>query len=42
MELLGDESWWFPRWLDRALPSVDVEGEAEAAAPEEERVLEPV
>lgn len=28
MELLGDRNWWLPRWLDRILPHVDVEGEA--------------
>jgi RND superfamily putative drug exporter len=27
MTLLGDRAWWLPRWLDRALPNVDVEGE---------------
>jgi RND superfamily putative drug exporter len=27
MSLLGDRAWWLPRWLDRALPNVDVEGE---------------
>ncbi|MFE3830245.1 MMPL family transporter [Streptomyces sp. NPDC059092] len=26
--LLGKKAWWLPRWLDRALPNVDVEGEA--------------
>ena len=26
MELLGDANWWLPRWLDRILPRVDVEG----------------
>jgi RND superfamily putative drug exporter len=26
MELLGDRNWWLPRWLDRILPKVDVEG----------------
>ena len=26
MELLGDRNWWLPRWLDRILPNVDVEG----------------
>ncbi len=26
MELLGDKNWWLPRWLDRLLPTVDVEG----------------
>jgi putative drug exporter of the RND superfamily len=25
MSLLGDANWWLPRWLDRALPVVDVE-----------------
>lgn len=23
----GDKAWWFPAWLDRALPHFDVEGE---------------
>ncbi|WP_265520139.1 MMPL family transporter [Oerskovia flava] len=27
LALLGDKAWWMPRWLDRALPSFDVEGE---------------
>ena len=26
MELLGDRNWWMPRWLDRLLPNVNVEG----------------
>jgi RND superfamily putative drug exporter len=26
MELLGDRNWWLPRWLDRVLPRLDVEG----------------
>ena len=26
MELLGDRNWWLPRWLDRILPNIDVEG----------------
>ncbi len=25
--LLGDAAWWLPKWLDRLLPNVDVEGE---------------
>jgi putative drug exporter of the RND superfamily len=25
MALLGDANWWLPRWLDRALPVVDIE-----------------
>jgi RND superfamily putative drug exporter len=32
MELLGDGNWWLPRWLDRLLPNVDIEGHAEDAA----------
>ena len=26
MELLGDKNWWLPRWLDRILPHVNIEG----------------
>lgn len=28
MHLLGDSAWWIPKWLDRILPNVDVEGAA--------------
>ncbi|WP_053744968.1 MMPL family transporter [Streptomyces sp. NRRL WC-3618] len=28
LALLGKRAWWLPKWLDRALPNVDVEGEA--------------
>ena len=38
MELLGDANWWLPRWLDRALPKVAVEGEDLEARPELETV----
>jgi RND superfamily putative drug exporter len=27
LALLGDKAWYMPRWLDRVLPSFDVEGE---------------
>ncbi|HOQ53149.1 MAG TPA: MMPL family transporter [Micropruina sp.] len=27
MKLLGTHAWWLPRWLDRHLPMVDIEGE---------------
>nr|WP_216853003.1 MMPL family transporter [Phytoactinopolyspora halotolerans] len=27
LTLLGRRAWWLPRWLDRLLPNVDVEGE---------------
>jgi RND superfamily putative drug exporter len=33
MELLGDRNWWLPRWLDRLLPRIDVEGETVVAEP---------
>ena len=26
MALLGDRNWWIPKWLDRVLPKIDVEG----------------
>ncbi|MET0736026.1 MAG: MMPL family transporter, partial [Microbacterium sp.] len=28
MDLLGRSAWWLPKWLDRILPDVDVEGAA--------------
>ncbi len=28
MFLLGERNWWIPRWLDRVLPRLDVEGGA--------------
>jgi RND superfamily putative drug exporter len=28
MHLLGPAAWWFPRWLSRLLPNVDIEGAA--------------
>ncbi len=27
LKLLGDKAWWMPRWLDRVLPSFDIEGD---------------
>jgi putative drug exporter of the RND superfamily len=49
MELLGDKNWWLPRWLDRLLPTINVEGHpddvdefAEAVGSAEEPELEPV
>ena len=26
MELLGARNWWLPKWMDRLLPQIDVEG----------------
>jgi putative drug exporter of the RND superfamily len=37
LTLLGKRAWWLPRWLDRVLPRVDLDGEAlsqQAPAPE--------
>ena len=38
MELLGDRNWWLPKWLDRILPRIDVEGHAAQTAQEEQPV----
>ncbi len=32
MELLGKRNWWLPSWLDRIVPSINVEGGEEVAA----------
>jgi len=37
MKLMGDANWWLPAWLDRLLPTVDIDGEAGLPEP----VLEP-
>ncbi|MFI1679165.1 MMPL family transporter [Streptomyces sp. NPDC020607] len=34
LALLGRKAWWLPKWLDRALPNVDVEGEGLRTAAE--------
>jgi RND superfamily putative drug exporter len=48
MSMLGDRAWWLPRWLDRLLPNLDVEGarlaerlraEGDQVAEEREREL---
>ncbi|MDH6569761.1 RND superfamily putative drug exporter [Streptomyces sp. SAI-208] len=45
LALLGRRAWWLPKWLDRALPDVDVEGEGlrtraeKDADPDEDREL---
>lgn len=28
MAMVGDRMWWLPKWLDRILPNLDIEGEA--------------
>jgi RND superfamily putative drug exporter len=47
MHLFGRANWWLPRWMDRVLPRLHVEGGGHAGAPEppaggRERELEPV
>ncbi|MGH9111237.1 MAG: MMPL family transporter [Acidimicrobiales bacterium] len=42
MELLGDKNWWLPKWLDRLLPNIDVEGgHTELPVDEPDRQPEP-
>jgi len=50
MSLMGRWNWWVPGWLDRLLPSIDVEGSdldtpvaapVATDAPDDEAVLAP-
>lgn len=40
LALLGRHAWWLPSWLDRLLPTVDVEGEGLTAVLEHRRWTE--
>ncbi|HVV08740.1 MMPL family transporter [Amycolatopsis sp.] len=40
MSLLGSKAWWLPKWLDRVLPNVDVEGEKLTKHLDDGKVLE--
>jgi RND superfamily putative drug exporter len=42
ISLLGRAAWWLPRWLDRLLPNVDIEGERLRAELASEPEREPV
>ena len=42
MELLGERNWWVPKWLDRILPNIDVEGHGEDSVDAIEQSDEPV
>ncbi|ARF81358.1 MMPL family transporter [Kitasatospora aureofaciens] len=42
MVLLGDGNWWLPRWLDRLLPHVDIEGDGHTPQPGESGEPAPV
>ncbi len=37
LALLGKRAWWLPKWLDRVLPNVDVEGEGLRTLDDDER-----
>ncbi|WP_300682015.1 MMPL family transporter [Nocardioides sp.] len=44
MSIVGERMWWMPRWLDRAVPNLDIEGEGltkrlDAAAEDDEPAL---
>ncbi len=36
MSLLGRHAWWLPRWLDRIIPDLELEGPVEEIPPEPE------
>ena len=41
MELLGEKNWWIPKWLDRILPRINVEGPAGHELPEDQHPADP-
>jgi RND superfamily putative drug exporter len=40
MKLMGDANWWLPGWLDRLLPTIDIEGESSLPEPEMEPTID--
>jgi RND superfamily putative drug exporter len=38
MTLLGHRAWWLPRWLDRLVPNLDIEGAAIERGADRQRV----
>lgn len=42
MHLLGEHAWWLPKWLDRILPDVDVEGAKLERSHPADRTADPV
>jgi RND superfamily putative drug exporter len=38
MKLMGDANWWLPNWLDRLMPTIDIEGESVLPEAEAEAV----
>ena len=41
MALLGEKAWWMPRWMDKVLPDLDVEGDRLIARLEQDSAKEP-
>ena len=41
MSILGPHAWWLPRWLDRIIPDLKLEGPIEESEPEPEAEPEP-
>jgi len=39
MKLMGDANWWIPKWLDKLLPTIDIDGEEGLPDPEMESSL---
>lgn len=42
MKLMGDANWWIPKWLDRVLPAIDMEGGFDEPAADQGRELAPI
>jgi RND superfamily putative drug exporter len=34
MKLMGNANWWIPRWLDRILPNIEIDGESALPDPD--------
>jgi putative drug exporter of the RND superfamily len=41
MRLMGNANWWLPKWLDRLLPTLHIEGDGAVGLPEPEMELPP-
>jgi RND superfamily putative drug exporter len=39
LSLLGDRAWFFPQWLDRITPKVDIEGDSLQVKPAEKELV---
>jgi len=41
MKLMGDANWWLPGWLDRLLPTIDLDSESSLPVAEPELGVAP-